>query len=75
MNPNFTKLAFNNSVKKLQEQYGSRKSYARMELSGRNHADKHPSHSSDQATFGTVANRVADLFAFSGNQTGLGLLQ
>jgi len=34
MNQNFTKLAFTDSVKKIQEQYGSRKSYARMELSG-----------------------------------------
>ena len=34
MNKNFTKLAFTDSVKKLQEQYGSRKSYARMEVSG-----------------------------------------
>ena len=34
MNQNFTKLAFTNSVKKIQEQYGSRKSYARMEMSG-----------------------------------------
>ena len=34
MNQNFTKLAFTDSVKKLQEQHGSRKSYARMETSG-----------------------------------------
>ena len=34
MNQNFTKLAFTNSVKKLQKQHGSRKSYARMESSG-----------------------------------------
>lgn len=34
MNQNFTKLAFTNSVKKIQEQYGSRKSYARIEVSG-----------------------------------------
>ena len=34
MNRNFTKLAFTDSVKKIQEQYGSRKSYARMEMSG-----------------------------------------
>jgi predicted pyridoxine 5'-phosphate oxidase superfamily flavin-nucleotide-binding protein len=34
MNQNFTKLAFTDSVKKLQEQHGSRKSYARMEISG-----------------------------------------
>ena len=34
MNQNFTKLAFTDSVKKFQEQYGSRKSYARMEASG-----------------------------------------
>ena len=34
MNQNFTQLAFTDSVKKIQEQYGSRKSYARMELSG-----------------------------------------
>ena len=34
MNQNFTKLAFTDSVKKVQEQYGSRKSYARMETSG-----------------------------------------
>ena len=34
MNQNFTKVAFTDSVKKLQEQYGSRKSYARMESSG-----------------------------------------
>ena len=34
MNQNFTKLAFTDNVKKIQEQYGSRKSYARMELSG-----------------------------------------
>ena len=34
MNQNFTKLAFTESVKKTQEQYGSRNSYARMEESG-----------------------------------------
>ncbi len=34
MNQNFTKLAFTDSVKNFQEQYGSRKSYARMETSG-----------------------------------------
>ena len=34
MNQNFTKLTFTDSVKKLQEQHGSRKSYARMEVSG-----------------------------------------
>ena len=34
MNQNFTKLAFTDNVKKIQEQYGSRKSYVRMELSG-----------------------------------------
>lgn len=34
MNQNFTKFAFTDSVKKAQEQYGSRKSYARMEESG-----------------------------------------
>ena len=34
MNQNFTKLAFTDSVKKAQEQNGSRKSYARMEVSG-----------------------------------------
>ncbi len=34
MNRNFTKFAFTDSVKKSQEQYGSRKSYARMETSG-----------------------------------------
>jgi predicted pyridoxine 5'-phosphate oxidase superfamily flavin-nucleotide-binding protein len=34
MNQNFTKFAFTKSVKEAQEQYGSRKSYARMEESG-----------------------------------------
>jgi len=34
MNQNFTKLAFTESVKKVQEQQGSRHSYARMETSG-----------------------------------------
>ncbi len=34
MNRNFAKLAFTDSVKKIQEQYGSRKSYARIENSG-----------------------------------------
>jgi predicted pyridoxine 5'-phosphate oxidase superfamily flavin-nucleotide-binding protein len=34
MNRNFTKFAFTKSVKEAQEQYGSRKSYARMEESG-----------------------------------------
>ncbi|MFQ5486792.1 MAG: pyridoxamine 5'-phosphate oxidase family protein [Desulfobacterales bacterium] len=34
MNQNFTKLAFTDSVKKVQERYGSRKSYARTEVSG-----------------------------------------
>lgn len=34
MNENFTKYAFTESVKQVQEQYGSRKSYSRMELSG-----------------------------------------
>ncbi len=34
MNQNFTKLAFSDSVKKFQEQHGSRKSYSRMETSG-----------------------------------------
>ena len=34
MNKNFTKFAFTESVKKVQEKYGTRKSYARMEESG-----------------------------------------
>ena len=34
MNQNFTKFAFTDSVKEVQEQFGSRKSYARMETSG-----------------------------------------
>ncbi len=34
MNQNFTKVAFTDSVKKIQELYGSRKSYARIEISG-----------------------------------------
>ena len=34
MTQNFTKFAFTDSVKKAQEQHGSRKSYARMEASG-----------------------------------------
>ena len=34
MNQNFTKFAFTDSVKKAQEHYGSRQSYARMEVSG-----------------------------------------
>jgi len=34
MNQNFTKFAFTESVKKAQEHYGTRKSYARMEVSG-----------------------------------------
>ena len=34
MNQNFTKFAFTENVKKVQEQYGTRHSYARMETSG-----------------------------------------
>jgi predicted pyridoxine 5'-phosphate oxidase superfamily flavin-nucleotide-binding protein len=34
VNKNYTKFAFTESVKKVQEKYGSRKSYARMEESG-----------------------------------------
>ena len=34
MNRNFTRFAFTDSVKKTQEQYGTRKAYARMEQSG-----------------------------------------
>lgn len=34
MNQNFTKFAFTKSVKKVQEYYGTRDNYARMELSG-----------------------------------------
>ena len=34
MNENFTKLSFTDMVKIIQEQYGSRKSYAKMEQSG-----------------------------------------
>ena len=34
MNQNFTRFAFTKSVKEMQERYGSRKSYARMEESG-----------------------------------------
>ena len=34
MNKNFTRLAFTDSVKKTQDRYGTRKSYARMETSG-----------------------------------------
>ena len=34
MNQNFTQLAFTDSVKKVQEQYGTRDAYARMETSG-----------------------------------------
>ena len=33
MNQNFTKFAFTDSVKEVQEQFGSRKTYARMETS------------------------------------------
>jgi len=38
MNQNFTKFAFTKSVKQAQEQYGSRKSYARMETAGDQYA-------------------------------------
>jgi predicted pyridoxine 5'-phosphate oxidase superfamily flavin-nucleotide-binding protein len=34
MNQNFTQLAFTDSVKKVQQQYGTRDAYARMETSG-----------------------------------------
>lgn len=34
MNENFTKLAFTDTVKSIQEKYGSRMSYAKMEQSG-----------------------------------------
>jgi predicted pyridoxine 5'-phosphate oxidase superfamily flavin-nucleotide-binding protein len=34
MNQNFTQLAFTESVKQVQEQYGTRNAYARMEASG-----------------------------------------
>ena len=34
MNQNFTQFAFTNSVKKVQERYGTRASYARMENAG-----------------------------------------
>lgn len=34
MNKNFTRYAFTDSVKKVQEKYGTRNSYARMEKSG-----------------------------------------
>ncbi len=34
MNKNFTKLAFTDSVKKVQKKHGSRQAYARMESSG-----------------------------------------
>ena len=34
MSRNFTQFAFTDAVKKLQEQYGSRKAYARMETAG-----------------------------------------
>ena len=34
MDNNFTKFAFTDSVKKVQERYGTRESYARMEKSG-----------------------------------------
>ena len=34
MNRNFTKFAFTESVKKAQERYGTRRSYARMETAG-----------------------------------------
>ena len=34
MNQNFTQFAFTESVKKIQQQYGTRHSYARMETSG-----------------------------------------
>ncbi len=37
MNKNFTKFAFTESVKKVQEKYGTRKSYARMEEGGDQH--------------------------------------
>jgi len=37
MNKNFTKLAFTDSVKIVQEKYGTRKSYARMEEGGDQH--------------------------------------
>jgi hypothetical protein len=34
MNRNFTRFAFTESVKKAQERYGTRRSYARMETAG-----------------------------------------
>jgi len=37
MNQNFTKFAFTDSVKKLQEESGSREAYARVETSGDNY--------------------------------------
>jgi predicted pyridoxine 5'-phosphate oxidase superfamily flavin-nucleotide-binding protein len=38
MNQNFTKFAFTDSVKAVQERFGSRKSYVRMETSGDRYA-------------------------------------
>jgi predicted pyridoxine 5'-phosphate oxidase superfamily flavin-nucleotide-binding protein len=38
MDKNFTKFAFTNSVKNFQKKHGSRKSYARMEISGDQYA-------------------------------------
>lgn len=74
MNKNFTKYAFTDSVKKEQERYGTRMSYARMETSGDRYvlADKEASfiQSRDSFYMATVGENGWPYVQFRGGPKG-----
>ena len=74
MNRNFTKFAFTESVKKEQERYGTRRSYARMERSGDRYVlgDKETSYiqSRDSFYMATVGENGWPYVQFRGGPKG-----
>lgn len=74
MNQNFTKFAFTDSVKKEQERYGTRRSYARMEASGDRYvlSDAETSfiHSRDSFYMATVGENGWPYVQFRGGPRG-----
>jgi len=74
MNQNFTKFAFTDSVKKEQERYGTRRSYARMELSGDRYvltdAETSFIHSRDSFYMATVGENEWPYVQFRGGPKG-----
>ena len=74
MNQNFTKFAFTDSVKRAQERYGTRRSYARMEAAGDRYAltDREASfiQASDSLYMATVGENGWPYVQFRGGPIG-----